>query len=150
VIEDSDDAFSITSSDLEETDAINAADARGQTLLFYASMHGNRPLAEELLKCNADVHVADANGWTALHAIVKYDRDVIVQLLLEHGASARQSATQSGPVQHWKANSLAPSDNTPMHLAVCCRHEHGPPTVCACSLNTERIPTRSVDTSLRM
>lgn len=60
---------------------------RGATALATASMHGQLPVAELLLKNGADVKLANPDGNTPLLLASFFGRAEVVDLLLDHGAN---------------------------------------------------------------
>jgi uncharacterized protein len=71
----------------------NGADvhARGklqQTALDMAASQGNTECANVLIAAGADVNSADSYGVTSLHIAINTYHKAVVQLLLEHGATA--------------------------------------------------------------
>ncbi|XP_014296196.1 ankyrin repeat domain-containing protein 50-like isoform X1 [Microplitis mediator] len=86
---------------------LEATDRHGQTPLNLAARHGYADVVRVLLAAGASADHADCDGWTALraaawgghtqvhsqpsllprnHKTVKTDSDVVVEMLLEHGA----------------------------------------------------------------
>ena len=60
---------------------------RGATALATASMHGQLPVAELLLKNGANVKLANPDGTTPLLLASFFGRAEVVDLLLDHGAN---------------------------------------------------------------
>ncbi|KAJ3075189.1 hypothetical protein HDU98_008915 [Podochytrium sp. JEL0797] len=65
---------------------LNACDAEGTPCLCYAACWGHAHVAALLLAAGAEVDCTDRNGWTPLIWASANNHDVIVQLLLDHGA----------------------------------------------------------------
>jgi hypothetical protein len=67
---------------------INEQNAYGETVLFAASFHGNKPLVEKLLAIpgiNPDLK-QKSHEHTALHEVAYKGKDNLITLLVEHGA----------------------------------------------------------------
>ncbi|CAO3613744.1 unnamed protein product [Cunninghamella echinulata] len=77
---------------------INVKDEDGTTPLIYASCFGKYTIVEELLKANADIHLQDSFGWSALMWATNNHHEQIVKLLLENGASSQQRSTKGSSV----------------------------------------------------
>nr|XP_023013181.1 uncharacterized protein LOC111503175 isoform X2 [Leptinotarsa decemlineata] len=58
----------------------------GETPLIRATIKGNKPIVECLLKHDADINACDSNKWTSLHHAVKRKHSAILRLLLEKKA----------------------------------------------------------------
>ncbi len=65
---------------------INYADGFGRTYLMHAARVGFLPGVQLLIEKGADLNVMDADGFTALAIAYQYKKDLIVALLLKHGA----------------------------------------------------------------
>ncbi|XP_019409895.1 PREDICTED: BRCA1-associated RING domain protein 1 [Crocodylus porosus] len=59
---------------------------KGETLLHVASIKGDLPAVELLLKNGADPNIKDHAGWTPLHEACNHGHKKVVELLLRHGA----------------------------------------------------------------
>jgi uncharacterized protein len=68
----------------------------GTTALFMAAKHGNIQCATALIAAGAHVVDADIEELSALHAAILSNHIAVVQLLLEHGATAMINSMVSG------------------------------------------------------
>lgn len=67
---------------LEHGAQVNISDNRcGRTALAYACIHGSRPLVELLLEYKADIHLTDAQNWSAVeHAAYRGHLNIVALL----------------------------------------------------------------------
>jgi uncharacterized protein len=65
----------------------------GMTALHVAALNGNLQCAKALITAGADVNHTNLRGFSALHTAVKAKHAAVVQLLLEHGATAVMNNT---------------------------------------------------------
>jgi ankyrin repeat protein len=94
-----------------QKDIVNLLVARGATLtLFEAAAAGEVERVERLLAGDAAVNAYSADGWTPLHLAAYFGHNVIVELLLAHGADVH-------------AQSRNPNANTPLHAALAGNHK---------------------------
>ncbi|XP_053143396.1 BRCA1-associated RING domain protein 1 isoform X2 [Hemicordylus capensis] len=73
---------------------------KGETLLHVASIEGNLPAVEHLLKSGADPNVKDYAGWTPLHEACHHGHKEAVELLLQHGALLNATGYQNDVPLH--------------------------------------------------
>jgi ankyrin repeat protein len=79
---------------------VNLANKSDENPLMIASIEGELPIVETLIKKNAEVN---KSGWTPLHYACSTGRLSVAQFLVANGA---------------KVNALSPSDTTPLMMAV--------------------------------
>lgn len=80
-----------------------------ETALIAAARHGRVVIVALLLMYGANIHDTDALGRTSLHCAIMYDRQDVVQVLLDEGADLNRKCTIAG--------------DTPLHYAVAHKKE---------------------------
>ncbi|XP_012581495.1 PREDICTED: BRCA1-associated RING domain protein 1 [Condylura cristata] len=73
---------------------------RGETLLHIASIKGDAPSVEYLLKNGSDPNVKDHAGWTPLHEACNHGHLKVVELLLQHKALVNTTGYQNDSPLH--------------------------------------------------
>ncbi|NXY71190.1 BARD1 protein, partial [Glareola pratincola] len=73
---------------------------KGETLLHVASIKGDLPAVEELLKNGADPNVKDNAGWTPLHEACNHGHKEVVELLLQYKALVNTTGYQNDSPLH--------------------------------------------------
>jgi uncharacterized protein len=66
----------------------------GTTALDIAAYQGNKDCARVLIAAGADIIHANSNGYQSLHQAIVGQQSAVVQLLLEHGATAVMNNVQ--------------------------------------------------------
>lgn len=122
---------------------VNQKDVDGMTPLMHASGAGSEQCVLGLIKLNANPHMVDTTGNTALHWAVVKNKMRIIEILLYFGADPNQknktgassfmlSAIKADSAIAWRlldygasATEPDPKGNTPLHRAVSARSKEG-------------------------
>jgi uncharacterized protein len=67
---------------------VNMSEQGQITALYHCTSHGYLDCAKALIAAGADLNHADSSGTTCLHVVITHYPSSVVQLLLEHGATA--------------------------------------------------------------
>ena len=75
---------------------LNTPDGRGLTPLHVAAWRGQRKIAELLIAKSANVNAKDVDGETPLDRAIKYKKNEIADLLLQHGGKTGEELKAEG------------------------------------------------------
>ncbi|HUU39879.1 MAG TPA: ankyrin repeat domain-containing protein, partial [Desulfatiglandales bacterium] len=82
---------------------VNAVDVSGRTPLYYAVSSGSEDLVKVLIAKNANVDIADDDGWTVSHlAIMNYKKsNNMLELLLSYNVDINAKDVDGKTPLHW-------------------------------------------------
>ena len=96
---------------------VNAQDESQSTPLHCASSRVNAETVQALIKNGADVNARDESQSTPLHRVLSRKRDIISQLVIDHGENATAKTIQVLTKNGADVNARDQSQSTPLHLA---------------------------------
>lgn len=89
---------------LQHKYAVDHADSRNQTALYWAARNGHLDLLEDLLKKGASPNTKNLDGWTPLQEASEKGHIEIVSVLLSHKAKINEKDNEGRTALYWATN----------------------------------------------